>query len=55
MVPDLYPQPRSMLVICHGYLVCERHWHGASADDGDIGRLVEGMALDGQLVTAKTR
>jgi CubicO group peptidase (beta-lactamase class C family) len=34
MVPDLYPQVLSVLVIRHGYLVYERYWHGASADDG---------------------
>jgi ribosome modulation factor len=27
-VPDIYPQVRSVLVICHGYLVYERYWQG---------------------------
>jgi CubicO group peptidase (beta-lactamase class C family) len=34
MVPDLYPQVRSVLVVRHGYLVYERYWHGVDAGDG---------------------
>jgi CubicO group peptidase (beta-lactamase class C family) len=34
MVPDLYPQVRSVLVVRHGYLVYERYWHGDDAGDG---------------------
>jgi CubicO group peptidase (beta-lactamase class C family) len=34
MVPDLYPQVRSVLVVRHGYLVYERYWQGVDADDG---------------------
>jgi CubicO group peptidase (beta-lactamase class C family) len=34
MVPDLYPQVRSVLVIRHGYLVYERYWRGVAAGDG---------------------
>jgi CubicO group peptidase (beta-lactamase class C family) len=34
MVPDLYPQVRSVLVVRHGYLVYERYWEGVDADDG---------------------
>src|SRR5215207_9150962 len=34
MVPDLYPQVRSVLVVRHGYLVYERYWHGVDARDG---------------------
>jgi CubicO group peptidase (beta-lactamase class C family) len=34
MVPDSYPQVRSVLVVRHGYLVVERYWQGVDADDG---------------------
>ena len=34
MVPDLYPQVLSVLVVRHGYLVYERYWHGVDAGDG---------------------
>jgi CubicO group peptidase (beta-lactamase class C family) len=34
MVPDLYPQVRSVLVVRRGYLVYERYWQGVDADDG---------------------
>jgi CubicO group peptidase (beta-lactamase class C family) len=34
MVPDLYPQVRSVLVVRHGYLVYERYWQGGTAGDG---------------------
>ena len=34
MVPDLYPQVRSVLVIRRGYLVYERYWQGVDASDG---------------------
>jgi CubicO group peptidase (beta-lactamase class C family) len=34
MVPDLYPQVRSVLVVRHGHLVYERYWQGADAGDG---------------------
>ena len=34
MVPDLYPQVLSVLVVRHGYLVYERYWHGLGASDG---------------------
>jgi hypothetical protein len=33
MVPDLYPQVRSVLVVRHGYLMYERYWHGDDAGD----------------------
>ena len=34
MVPDLYPQVRSVLVVRRGYLVYERYWQGVDASDG---------------------
>jgi CubicO group peptidase (beta-lactamase class C family) len=34
IVPDGYPQVRSVLVVRHGYLVVERYWHGVKAGDG---------------------
>ena len=34
MVPDLYPQVRSVLVVRHGYLVYERYWQGVDVSDG---------------------
>jgi CubicO group peptidase (beta-lactamase class C family) len=34
IVPDSYPQVRSVLVVRHGYLVVERYWRGVAADDG---------------------
>jgi CubicO group peptidase (beta-lactamase class C family) len=34
IVPDSYPQVRSVLVIRHGYLVYERYWQGVDAGDG---------------------
>ena len=34
IVPDSYPQVRSVLVVRHGYLVYERYWQGATAGDG---------------------
>jgi CubicO group peptidase (beta-lactamase class C family) len=34
MVPDSYPQVRSLLVVRHGYLVYERYWQGVDASDG---------------------
>ena len=34
MVPDSYPQVRSVLVVRHGYLVVERYWQGVTASDG---------------------
>jgi CubicO group peptidase (beta-lactamase class C family) len=37
MVPDLYPQVRSVLVVRHGYMVYERYWQGVDADDGHNG------------------
>ena len=34
VVPDNYPQVRSVLVVRHGYLVVERYWQGVEASDG---------------------
>jgi CubicO group peptidase (beta-lactamase class C family) len=34
IVPDSYPQVRSVLVVRHGYLVYERYWQGVDAGDG---------------------
>jgi CubicO group peptidase (beta-lactamase class C family) len=34
VVPDTYPQVRSVLVVRHGYLVYERYWRGVDAGDG---------------------
>jgi CubicO group peptidase (beta-lactamase class C family) len=34
IVPDSYPQVRSVLVVRHGYLVDERYWQGVDASDG---------------------
>jgi CubicO group peptidase (beta-lactamase class C family) len=34
LVPDSYPQVRSVLVVRHGYLVYERYWQGVDAGDG---------------------
>ena len=34
IVPDSYPQVRSVLVVRHGYLVVERYWQGVTASDG---------------------
>ena len=34
VVPDNYPQVRSVLVVRHGYLVYERYWQGVDASDG---------------------
>jgi CubicO group peptidase (beta-lactamase class C family) len=34
IVPQRYPQVRSLLVVRHGYLVYERYWHGFDAADG---------------------
>jgi CubicO group peptidase (beta-lactamase class C family) len=34
IVPDSYPQVRSVLVVRHGYLVYERYWQGVDASDG---------------------
>jgi len=34
LVPDRYPQVRSLLVVRHGYLVYERYWHGFDAAAG---------------------
>jgi CubicO group peptidase (beta-lactamase class C family) len=34
IVPDSYPQVRSVLVVRHGYLVVERYWQGVDAGDG---------------------
>jgi CubicO group peptidase (beta-lactamase class C family) len=34
VVPDNYPQVRSVLVVRHGYLVVERYWQGVTASDG---------------------
>jgi CubicO group peptidase (beta-lactamase class C family) len=40
VVPNFYPQVRSVLVIRHGYLVYERYWHGFTASDGHDSRSV---------------
>jgi CubicO group peptidase (beta-lactamase class C family) len=34
LVPDSYPQVRSVLVVRHGDLVVERYWRGVAATDG---------------------
>jgi CubicO group peptidase (beta-lactamase class C family) len=34
VVPERYPQVRSLLVVRHGYLVYEHYWHGFDAADG---------------------
>ena len=34
VVPESYPQVRSVLVVRHGYLVYERYWQGVDAGDG---------------------
>jgi CubicO group peptidase (beta-lactamase class C family) len=34
IVPDSYPQVRSVLVVRHGYLVYERYWQGVDVSDG---------------------
>ena len=34
LVPDRYPQVRSLLVVRHGYLVYEHYWQGFDAADG---------------------
>ena len=34
IVPESYPQVRSVLVVRHGYLVYERYWQGVDAGDG---------------------
>jgi CubicO group peptidase (beta-lactamase class C family) len=34
IVPDSYPQVRSLLVVRHGYLVYERYWQGVDVGDG---------------------
>jgi CubicO group peptidase (beta-lactamase class C family) len=34
IVPERYPQVRSLLVVRHGYLVYERYWQGFDAADG---------------------
>jgi CubicO group peptidase (beta-lactamase class C family) len=39
-VPNFYSHVRSVLVIRHGYLVYERHWHGFTASDGHDSRSV---------------
>ena len=40
VVPNFYPQVRSVLVIRHGYLVYEGYWHGFTASDGHDSRSV---------------
>ena len=40
VVPNFYPQVRSVLVVRHGYLVYERYWHGFTASDGQDCRSV---------------
>ena len=40
VVPNFYPQVRSVLVIRHGYLVYERYWQGFTASDGHDSRSV---------------
>ena len=40
VIPNFYPQVRSVLVIRHGYLVYEGYWHGFTASDGHDSRSV---------------
>jgi hypothetical protein len=63
IVPERYPQVRSLLVVRHGYLVHERYWHGFDAADGQeiqsvtksITSALVGIALGERRLQAWTR
>ena len=54
VVPDNYPQVRSVLVVRHGYLVVERYWQGVEASDGHDVRSVT-KSFVSALVTPRLR